>query len=348
MTTTTSSSTTSTTSTTIRQAPQPDLTAPLPPGPLGPRQGPAIVWTGTEVLVMIGTSQSGGGPDTTSAAAYNPATRTWRRLPDAPEAGWGHPAGVWTGTEAIIWGGADEAGGPGPVDIANNPPTDRWRTLPAGPFNMRTFNSAIWTGTEMLVWGGYDISKPPPYHSAADGAAYNPTTNQWHLLAASPLDGRFAHTAVWTGTEMIIWGGVSGEENGAPISHQGAAYTPATDTWRLLPDGPIPARQWPTAEWTGTQVLVSAGPDLAAYDPTTDRWERLPSGPLPAAATAVWTGHELIAVSDTAVASYRPDTRTWRTLPGPSGLGLMYDGRLVWTGEVAFRFLIDRLVAVHP
>jgi len=343
-TTTTSASTT----TTVRPAPQPDPGAPLPTGPLGPRQGSAIVWTGSEVLVMIGSNQSGGGPATTSAAAYNPTSRTWRRMPDAPEAGWGHPAGVWTGSEAIIWGGADEAGGPGPVDIAYNPQTNTWRTLPAGPFDMRTFNSAVWTGRELIVWGGYDISKPPPYHSAADGAAYNPTTDQWRILAPSPLDGRFAHTAMWTGTEMIVWGGVSGEENGAPIAHQGAAYNPVTDTWRLIADAPIAPRKWPTAEWTGTQVLLSSGPDLAAYDPASDRWEALPSGPIAAESTAVWTGHELIVASDAGMASYNPATRTWRTLPSPSGLGLMYDRRLVWTGEAAFRFSIDRLVAIRP
>jgi hypothetical protein len=37
---------------------------------------------------------------------------------------------------------------------------------------------------------------------------------------------RDAHTAVWTGSEMIVWGGY----NGSP-SNTGARYNPSTDTW---------------------------------------------------------------------------------------------------------------------
>src|SRR5205085_3338437 len=39
---------------------------------------------------------------------------------------------------------------------------------------------------------------------------------------------RFNHTAVWTGTEMIVWGGT---RNGFRGLNTGGRYRPATDTW---------------------------------------------------------------------------------------------------------------------
>ena len=43
------------------------------------------------------------------------------------------------------------------------------------------------------------------------GARYNPSTNAWTAIptAGAPA-GRDAHVAVWTGSQMIVWGGVDG------------------------------------------------------------------------------------------------------------------------------------------
>lgn len=52
----------------------------------------------------------------------------------------------------------------------------------------------------MMVWGGNGL---------ADGASFNPATNVWTpLVAASGPGGRSGLSAVWTGTEMIVWGGI--------------------------------------------------------------------------------------------------------------------------------------------
>lgn len=46
-------------------------------------------------------------------------------------------------------------------------------------------------------------------------------------LNGSPIIGRTDHTAVWTGSEMIIWGG----QSNYVYLNSGARYNPATDTW---------------------------------------------------------------------------------------------------------------------
>ncbi len=46
------------------------------------------------------------------------------------------------------------------------------------------------------------------------------------------LDPRYWHTAVWTGSEMIVFGGMSSV---GTTYGDGSRYDPATDTWTLLP-----------------------------------------------------------------------------------------------------------------
>jgi hypothetical protein len=57
------------------------------------------------------------------------------------------------------------------------------------------------------------------------------TAQSWRQLAASPLAARVGHSAVWTGGELLIWGG--GPIGARPLA-DGAAYDPAADRWRRL------------------------------------------------------------------------------------------------------------------
>src|SRR6202035_537600 len=68
--------------------------------------------------------------------------------------------------------------------------------------------------------------------------------------------GRTFHTAVWTGSEMIVWGGVdvSGYFN------TGGRYNPTTDSWTATSTASAPdARETQTAVWTGSEMIVWGG-----------------------------------------------------------------------------------------
>jgi hypothetical protein len=141
----------------------------------------------------------------------------------------------------------------------------------------------------MIVWGGkWERSVYPEYPSVHldDGAAYDPASRKWHPIPSAPLAGRERHVAVWTGSEMIVWGG----ENSTGVLRDGAALSPSTDKWRVIADAPFTLRE-PLAVWTGVEVLVvgteftpNATPRqrerAAAYDPATDRWRVLPDVPI--------------------------------------------------------------------
>ena len=54
----------------------------------------------------------------------------------------------------------------------------------------------------MIVWGGNDGDR------LNTGGRYNPSTNSWTATSTTNAPtARAVHTAVWTGNEMIVWGG---------------------------------------------------------------------------------------------------------------------------------------------
>ena len=174
----------------------------------------------------------------------------------------------------------------------------------------------------------------------------------WQALPAAPIVGRLGPSAVWTGTEMIVWGGYARSENVGQAS-DGAAYEPATRTWRTIAPPPSGVQGGAAVVWTGDEMVVwaSNSPDgpvgAAAYDPATDSWRRLPAGPLGdrESFSSVWTGKELIVVGgnlgDTlaqpVAAALDPEAGAWRLLPALDKVtGLMPSPGVVSDGHEVF------------
>src|SRR5205814_979039 len=64
------------------------------------------------------------------------------------------------------------------------------------------------------------------------------------------------HTAIRTGSEMIVWGGF----NGSNVFNTGGRYNPGTDSWTATSTTNAPAdRERHTAVWTGTEMIVWGG-----------------------------------------------------------------------------------------
>lgn len=126
-------------------------------------------------------------------------------------------------------------------------------------------------------------------------------------LAAGPLSAREAAASVWTGTELLVWGGGAGGQVDSRTFADGAAYDPAADTWREMAPSPLTARARAAAVWTGTEMLVWGGSstahgaddllDGAAYDPVADTWRAIaaaPEGMGRSFASAVWTEGRMV------------------------------------------------------
>ncbi len=335
---------------------------PLAAPPLSGRFLPAAVWTDREMLVWGGAGCEGACDgrdirDHADGAAYDPVSDTWRALPPSPLSARSGPLAVWSGRELIVWGGM-RAGASLGDGAAFDPAANRWRSLPPSPLAGRFAAPpgtvaqvpGVWTGSEMLVWGqgaGVDSTEA----ELPAGAAYDPVLDRWRLLAAAPIAARIAD-AVWTGEEMLVWGGQSGRR----YFDDGAAYDPTVDRWRSLPPSPLAAR-FAFAAWSEGQMLVwgdesseQAFDDGAAYDPGSDRWRPLPPSPLTGRRgfARVWTGTELVIWGGApgagagllgTGAAYDPGADRWREIEvGPARLlpvGL-WTGRevIVWGGIV--------------
>jgi len=170
--------------------------------PLAPRVGAIGAWTGRELVVAGGLSQPSGVTVQAfrDGAAYNPVTRTWRKLAPMPLGRTGATA-VWDGKEILFLGGKT-GNRLATRGMAYNPAANRWRWLPKMAYPRSGF-AAVWTGRHVLVWGGLTAAGVPPPH----GEAFDPATSRWTALPPAPLHGRIVAAAAWTGRLMIIWGG---------------------------------------------------------------------------------------------------------------------------------------------
>ena len=124
----------------------------------------------------------------------------------------------------IVWGGGAftevfDTGG------RYNPFTDTWTaTSMVHAPNGRRDPAVVWTGGEMIVWGGYfsDGRKNRYFNT---GGQYNPITNSWLATTATGApDSRTGHTAVWNGSEMIVWGGLSDDGSSTQFFSTGGRY----------------------------------------------------------------------------------------------------------------------------
>jgi N-acetylneuraminic acid mutarotase len=74
----------------------------------------------------------------------------------------------------------------------------------------------------MIVWGGFNDSG---YLNT--GGRYDPGTDSWMATSTTNAPvGRQDCSVVWTGSEMIVWGGYVGV-----YLNTGGRYNPSIDSW---------------------------------------------------------------------------------------------------------------------
>src|SRR5206468_2685451 len=112
-----------------------------------------------------------------------------------------------------------------------NPGTDNWAaTSPINPPDSRDGHTAVWADSQMIVWGGLAagpmylntggrycaaVPSPSPTPTPTPTTTPNPfcTDNTWTPTSLSNAPAALLlHTAVWTGSEMIVWGGYNGSD----------------------------------------------------------------------------------------------------------------------------------------
>ena len=336
-----------------------------------PNVGHSAIWTGKEMIIWGGSTSITHVINTGDRYNFfnNNFLGGWNggiSTTIAPSARQDHTA-IWTGTKMLIWGGVFISIG-GTPSVRNDggeyePITDTWTVTETSgtPPSGRTGHTAIWTGIEMIIWGGWGVS-PSPFINT--GGRYTPTnnpifSNPWTATSTvnAPV-GRADHVALWTGSKMIIYGGVS-NSLGAGLN-TGGLYDPSTNTWTSISTVNAPtaivnsgrtiygfSRQG--AVWTGTEMIVFSHDGTSQYayryNPTTNVWTKSAVGQNISSLvnySIVWTGKAVIIFGGNSGTNigyvYFPDTDTWlpSTIPIQSGAPLYGVGytihTAVWTG----------------
>jgi N-acetylneuraminic acid mutarotase len=269
---------------------------------------------------------------------------------------------IWTGKEVLVFGGEGfqvTFGDGARYDLEKN----TWAPLPlegAAP-SARTCASAVWTDQEMIVWGGFSGSYSNNVNRN-DGACFNPTNNAWRPVSTGNAPTpRFAHSAIWTGKEMLVWGGYTDSHNiyggGHTDAHlnTGGRYNPSDDSWRPIATHGAPSKRFSHAAiWTGREMVIWGGAnatealnDGARYDPVADTWTPISTNGAPCPRVqpmAVSTGTEIIIcggcsrVGDTQAtyysdgARYNPQTDTWTSLSTQGAPQGRCCASAVWSG----------------
>jgi DNA-binding beta-propeller fold protein YncE len=287
------------------------------------------------------------GSTTIRDEPFGARSSRWTKLPLPPEVRDG-AVFVATKSHVLAWGGCNPATkedcDPTADGFQFDAATRTWSALPPAP-SAGAYWRGVWTGTEAIF---FDVATD----GRLGGLAYDPASATWRSVSVAPISARRPAALVWTGAEVIVWGG------GGPSSHapkQGAAYDPAADTWRRIADAPI-GLNLASGMWTGDEMLVfgslldrrnraatkfSVG---AAYDPAADEWRKLPRSNLsPQATSAVWLGGRMVAWDyEVRSQEYDPVSNTWTsTMKMPFRFDECYPDSVV-VRDLVFAFFCGR------
>jgi hypothetical protein len=202
--------------------------------PHGPTDPPVIntnsasaAWTGSELVVA--------DRSTPKVAAFDPATRTWRALPDHPVAGAG-PL-VWTGTRLGL-GDVQNPSWIGPHDA-------QWQHS-KGPISGPGAVADVWADDRFLAFASIpprSLGSQPPASEVYEGIGFTSkaldlTDGSWVRITGPSTDEIPVTKAARIGDQVFTWG-----VSGAPGADGRLTIRPATTT---IADLLIPANTSPT------------------------------------------------------------------------------------------------------
>jgi hypothetical protein len=223
----------------------------MPAGPLSPREGALGLWTGHEVLLIGGSDARPCPPNAECAvpdvppladgAAFDPRTREWHKIADAPvPVEWAQ--GLVVGTTAYLWI-PDNPARPDaePGFLAYDIERNRWEELPLPPGNLEWLQGIVQAGERIVAYRGSDEQGERP------DFLFDPARSSWSELPPDPLSPSFDRSMAWSGRELLLFEHKLVPNPGAeePALTRAAALDLESASWRRLPD----SEMLTTAPW---------------------------------------------------------------------------------------------------
>lgn len=326
---------------------------PMADGPLPPVSDPLAFTVGDEALLLGGgpacpASADCGPPSwdgSTAAAAYDPATDSWRSIAPLPHT-LDEARGVVLDGRLYLWGWywcQDESVcGDGYVDEfwSYDVDDDAWSTLTPPPDGTvdteRDQTSGLTTdGRRVIAFASSRTDDVPD-------VAYDPEADSWSSLPLDPLRPGTGRALVGVGGDLYVFSTLPD----SPFRTSAAVLRTGTDAWQRLADSPrLGEAYWYGVGWypvgalavspsPGSPTEPTADPPTAIFDSAGETWRTPPISPTDPAPydTAVLgpvAGNRLIEV-----AGYVFDAAggTWTPLPHTD---LVADGGAAgtWVGD---------------
>lgn len=158
----------------------------------------------------------------------------------------------------------------------------------------------------------------------------------WSRVAPGPLATRRQAAAVWTGREVLVFGGSADRcprrtcrTAEARQARDAAAYNPGTDRWRVI--APLPVAMPGVRAAVSGRLVFALSSSFLAYDVDRNRWRKLPPPPFPRSVrlTATADGRVVATAIDHKSAQqrdYEYDVAASRWFPLPDDpIGVAYN-----------------------
>lgn len=288
--------------------------------PLTARGGAVAAWTGEEVLVVGGSTALPCPPGTdcqpppsqefADAAAYNPATDTWRELAPSPvdvPSGFG----VWVDDELVVVSGRST--------LIYNPDSDEWRQLPDLPRAVP--GGGLVVDRDQVVRFAYQQPRRP---DALVDWRLDLTTEEWSALPHDPFAESYDRSMTWHDGRLWLLSMDVEHHFGA---NEGAPSRLAVldgDTWTVVDDAtPDLTYDQRLIAHGGVLVIPGSGWDAASptriFDPANGGWRIVDPPPLPAEPCPLggfFAGNRWIAAGGTLISAAPMDTEPVPACPG--------------------------------
>ncbi len=223
-------------------------------------------------------------------------------------------------------------------------------------------HTAVWTGESVVIVGGYSDDNSA---SVAAVSSYNPRSDSWKKFdVPAEFGARHDALAVWTGNEVLIWGGFRKTGNSTEWVYDGALFNPQTGAFKLLtkPSWWTPrASTWESDPrqslvWAGDKAIIWGGVDPdgkplgAILNTDTQVWSKMNTvseyAPQRLAGhSAIWTGKNMVVWGGYTGASdayrqitaeggiYNPETDSWLPTATQGAPTARAGHQAVWTGS---------------
>lgn len=204
-----------------------------------------------------------------------------------------------------------------PLLLLTAPDKQTATTTPAADTSMSSPQEEI--DTPMTGWEFTDVDLP-----VVEGATYavgDEVLFAWNIdqlravdlrdgspieIPSSPLASRSHVAMVWTGAELVLYGGHSKDESFV----DGAILSPSDGfSWKPIAPASLDPSPYPSVAWTGTEMVVwmadsgtpgelpdASDGQVAAYNPSLDTWRNLQSPPVEVADAALFANGERVTL----------------------------------------------------